>query len=125
MASRDPSNSVDKADAFVCRSAALLLRAGQEVTLVGAELVPPLDRLLTAVSLELETNRGSVPASVRCAAARLAEHVVKRSSIPVPRTAVSAREPDTLAQADRRRTARTARRATVPFARSIRLGRMG
>jgi len=126
MALHDPSYSADHAaDAVVCRSAALLLRAGHEDGLVGEELAPSLDRLLTAVSLELETSRGPVPASVRCAAARLAELVVKRSSLPVSHTAVSAREPDERPQADRRGTARTTRRATVPFARSIRLGRMG
>lgn len=125
MAPQATSNNADQADAVVCRSAALLLRAGQEDGLVGGELAPSLDRLLTAVSLELETDRGSVPASVRCAAARLAEHVVKRSSIPVPRAAIGAREPDKRPQDDRRRTVRTASGATVPFARSIRLGRMG
>lgn len=124
MASQDPSNSADQAAALVCRSAALLLRAGHEDRLVGAELTSSLDRLLTAVSIALETDRGSVPASVRRAAARLAEHVVKRSSIPVPRSAC-ARRPDRLSQADSRPAAQIARRATVPFARSIRLGRMG
>lgn len=125
MASHDPLNTADQADALVCRSAALLLRAGQQDDLVAEGLVPPLDRLLTAVSLEVEANRGSVPTSVRCAAARLAEHVVKRSSIPVPRAVVSAREPDMHLRPERRPIAGTARRATVPYARSIRLGRMG
>lgn len=124
MASHDPSNRTDLAAALLCRSAALLLRAGHGDRLVGEGLTTSLDRLLTAVSLELEADRGSVPASVRRAAAGVAEHLVRSGSIPVPRGA-RAREPGRRPQADRRPAARIARRATVPFAPSIRLGRMG
>lgn len=38
MSWHDPSNSADQADASVCRSAALLLRAGHEDDLIGEEL---------------------------------------------------------------------------------------
>lgn len=52
MASDDSSNSADTADALVCQATVLLLRAGQEASLAGEDLAGPLDRLLSAVSLE-------------------------------------------------------------------------
>jgi hypothetical protein len=126
MASRDSSDFAGPADARVCRSAVLLLRAGQEAGSAGEDLVTPLDRLLSAVSLELETDRESIPTAVRCAAVRLAEHIVYRSAIRVPRGAVGGHEPVGRPPFARRGSAATdRRRSTVPFTRSIRLGRMG
>lgn len=125
MASHNSSEKVGHADALVCRSAALLLRAGHEAGLAGHDLAAPLERLLSAVSLELETGRGSMPPAVRCAAIRLAEHVVQRSPIPVPRLATGGDEPVGRSQPDRCGSAAASCRSTVPFTRSIRLGRMG
>ncbi|MDN5859194.1 MAG: hypothetical protein L0H84_11285 [Pseudonocardia sp.] len=117
MPSQDPSNDADHADALVCRSAAMLLRAGAETGLAGADLTLPLDQLLAAVGNELQTHHGSVPVAVRCAATRLAEHVVRRSAIPVPR---GVHEPG-----ERPRTRRRPAGPEIPFTESIRLGRMG
>lgn len=123
MVSRDSSDFAGRADARVCRSAVLLLRAGQQTSPAGEELAPPLDRLLTAVSFELEADRESIPTAVRCAAVQLAEHIVHTSSIRVPRGAVGGHEPVGRPAFARRGSAATdRRRSTVPFTRSIRLG---
>jgi hypothetical protein len=126
MASHDSSEVADRADARVCWSAVLHLRAGQDASLAGEDLTPPLDRLLGAVSLELETDRGLIPTAVRRAAVQLAEHIVHRSSTRIPRDAVGGHEPVGRPASARRGSAATdRRRSTVPFTRSIRLGRMG
>ena len=126
MASHDSSEVARRADARVCRSAVLLLRAGQQTSPAGEDLTPPLDRLLSAVSLELETDPASIPTAVRCAAVQLAEHIVHRVSIRLPRGPVGGHEPVGRPPSARRGSAATdRRRSTVPFTRSIRLGRMG
>ncbi len=125
MTSHDSSDTA-RAEVLVCRSAVLRLRAGQEARSAGGDLAPVLDRLLSAVSLELESDRESIPTAVRCAAVQLAEHLVQRwSSGPVPRGAVGGHEPIRRPPSDRRRSTATDRGSAVPFTRSIRLGRMG
>ena len=70
----------------------LFLRADPETALADEELVTHLEGLLSAVSLELEADRESLPTTVRCAAAQLADHIVRRSSIPVPSRPTGAEE---------------------------------
>jgi hypothetical protein len=48
-----------------------------KTALADEELVTHLDGLLSAVSLELEADRESVPTTVRCAAVQLADHIVR------------------------------------------------
>lgn len=123
MASREELASVDRTDALVCRSAVLLLRAGQDAAVTGRDLAPSLERLLSAVSPALETDRPALPAALRCAAVQLAEHLVRRSSIPVPGVVVGEAQPESL-RSPHRGSAPTEHGTAVPFARSIRLGRM-
>lgn len=125
MASYNCPDQAGRADAVACRSAALLLRARREAGVTGDELARDVDRLLCAIGLEMETDRGSVPTAVRSAAMRLAVHVVQRCSIPVPRDAVGDDGPVGRPRADRRGFAEAGHRSAVPFTRSIRLGRMG
>jgi hypothetical protein len=113
---RTPTNQTD---ALTCRAAALLLRVDPETAPADGELVTHLDRLLSAVSLELEADRASVPTAVRCAAVQLADHIVRRSSIPVSSRPAGADE-------SAKHPYRGAGDATgIPFRRSLRLGRMG
>jgi hypothetical protein len=108
-----------QADALACWSAVLLLRVDPATALADTELAPHLAGLLSTVSQELEADCESVPQSVRCAAVRLAAHIVRRSSTPVPQWHGDADEPA-------KRPAPGADHATgIPFSRSIRLGRMG
>jgi hypothetical protein len=108
-----------RSDALICRAAVLLLGVGPKTALADEELVTRLDGLLGAVSLELEADRESLPATVRCAAVHLADHIVRRSSIPVPSRPAGA-------GGSAEHPAHGADHATgIPFRRSIRLGRMG
>jgi hypothetical protein len=75
-----------------------------------------LERLLSAVGRGLEADLESIPKAVRCAAVDLASHIVRRSSIPVPRRCAGADEPPQ--HPDHRAP-------NIPLSRSIRLGRMG
>ena len=125
MASYNCPDKASRADAVACRSAALLLRARRKAGVTGEDVARDVDRLLCAIGLELEADRGSVPTSVRSAAVRLAAHVVQRCSIPVPRDVVGDDEPVGHPQADRRGSAEAGHGSAVPFTRSIRLGRMG
>jgi hypothetical protein len=102
----------------------LLLRARRKAGVAGEDLAPDVERLLSAVALELETDPESIPANLRCAAVHLAERLVQRSSIPMSRYAVDD-EPVELPRSDHRRTSGTDHRSGTPFAQSIRLGRMG
>jgi hypothetical protein len=124
MASHDLLDSAARGDALVCRSAVLLLRAGRKANVAGEDLVPGVERLLSAVALELETDPESIPATLRCAAVQLAERLVQRSSIPISRNAVDD-EPVELRRSNHRETSETDHRLGKPFAQSIRLGRMG
>ena len=108
----------DQADALACWSAVPLLRVEPASALADEELAPLLAELLSAVSRELETGDESVPETVRCAAVRLADHIVRRS-VPVPPRPGSADDPlEHPAQ-------RAGHTTAIPFSRSIRLGRMG
>ena len=123
MLSHDSSDTADRLDALACWSAVVLLRAGQQGALGDEELAVHLEELLSAVSLELEADLESVPKAVRCAAVDLAAHIVRQSSIPVPRRPAGAR-----ADADepvRHPDHRSDHATGIPFNRSIRLGRMG
>ena len=124
MASHDPSDIAARGDALVCRAAVQLLRARREAGVAGEDLAPDADRLLSAVGLELETNAESIPTALRRAAVQFAEHLVQRSSIPVPRDAIG----DELAEHPRptRGESNGADHGSgTPFGQSIRLGRMG
>ncbi|MGE3256304.1 MAG: hypothetical protein AB7J25_22030 [Pseudonocardia sp.] len=91
--------------------------------MTAEDLARPVDSLLCAIGLELAADRGSVPTSVRSAAMRLAEHIVQRCSIPVPRDVVDDDDPVGRTRSDRRDLVEAGHR--VPFIRSVRLGRMG
>jgi hypothetical protein len=124
MASHDTSDIAARGDALVCRAAVLLLRARRKAGVAGEDLTPDVDRLLSAVGLELETNAESIPTALRRAAVQLSEHLVQRSSIPVPRDAIG----DELVEHPRptRGESNGADHGSgTPFGQSIRLGRMG
>lgn len=125
MASQVGPGSADRADALRCRSAALLLRAGLDAPVAGEDLAVPLGRLLSAVSLELGTHRAALPAAVRRAVVQLAEHLVRRSSIPVAPGSTGGGEPPERPRPHHRGSAVAEHRSAVPFTQSIRLGRMG
>lgn len=119
MACTTHRTPTDQADALTCWSAVLLLRVEPATALADEELAPQVAGLLSAVSQALETGREPVPNSVRCAAVQLAEHIARRSSIPVPPRPGGSDEPV-------EHPAHRAGHATsIPFSRSIRLGRMG
>ena len=124
MASHDPTDIAARGYALVCRAAVQLLRARREAGVAGEDLALDADRLLSAVGLELETNAESIPTALRRAAVQLAEHLVQRSSIPVPRDAIG----DELVEHPRptRGESNGADHGSgIPFGQSIRLGRMG
>jgi hypothetical protein len=123
MASHDLPDSAARGDALVCRSAVLLLRARRKAGLAGEDLASDVERLLSAVALELETDPESIPATLRSAAVPLAERLVQRFSIPISRYAVDD-EPVELRRSNHPETSGTAHRSGTPFAQSIRLGRM-
>jgi hypothetical protein len=116
MSSHDSLETVDRSDAATCWSAALHLRAGQQIAPADEELTVHLEGLLSAVGLELEADLESIPKAVRCAAVDLASHIVRRPSIPVPRRCAGADEPSQHSDHGAQ---------SIPFSRSIRLGRMG
>ena len=84
MASHESSDLAARPDVLVCRGAVQLLRARRKAGVAG-ELARDVDRLLTASSLELETDAAAIPATMRNAVVQLAEHLVQRCTIPVPR----------------------------------------
>jgi len=108
----------------VCRSAVLLFRARRKAGVAGEELAPDVERLLSAVALELETDPGSIPATLRCAAVQLAERLVQRSSIPISHHSVDDESVE-LRRSNHRETSETDYRSGTPLSQSIRLGRMG
>ena len=75
MASHKTSDLAARADVLVCQGAVLLLRARRKAGVVGEDLAPDVDRLLTAASLEFEQ---AIPATMRHAVVQLAEHIVQR-----------------------------------------------
>lgn len=121
VASRKTSDFAARADVQVCEGAVLLLRARRKAGVVGEDLAPDVERLLTAASLDLET----IPATMRHAVVQLAEHIVQRCAIPVPRGVVDGDAPGGHPQPRGAGVARTDRRRVVPHCQSMRLGRMG
>ena len=124
MASHDPLSIAARGDALVCRAAVQLLRARRTAGVAGEDLAPDADRLLSAVGLELETNAESIPTALRRAAVQFAEHLVQRSSIPVPRDAIGD-EPVEHLRPTRGESNGADHGSGIPFGQSIRLGRMG
>jgi hypothetical protein len=125
VASHESSDVAVRPDVLVCRGAVLLLRARRKAGVAGV-LAWDVDHLLTAASLELETDAAAIPAALRHAVVQFAEHLVQRCAIPFPRGVVDGGAPPSgrprtprgdLAQADHRRV--------VPYCGSMRLGRMG
>jgi len=88
------------------------------------DLTPDVDRLLSAVGLELETSAKSIPTALRRAAVQLAEHLVQRYSIPIPRYA-SDDDPGEQPRPTDAESDGTSHGSDIPFGQSIRLGRMG
>lgn len=78
---RRPMQQTASADQML--SAVRLLHNDKHDALVDEELMLRLDGLLTALALELEADRESIPKTVRGAALKLADYIVC-SSIPVP-----------------------------------------
>ena len=124
MASHISSDLAARTDVLVCRGAVQLLRARGKAGVAG-ELAPDVERLLTASSLELETDPGTIPATLRDAVVQLAEHIVQRCAIPVPRGVVDGDAPSGHPQPARGDVAPTDHRRVVPYCVSMRLGRMG
>ncbi len=124
MTSHGLLDSAARGDALVCRSAVLLFRARRKAGEAGEELAPDVERLLSAVALEHETDPGSIPVTPRCAAVQLAERLVQRSSIPISHHTVDD-EPVELQRSNHRETSETDHRSGTPFSQSMRLGRMG
>lgn len=106
-------------DAGVCRSAAALLRSGPPPGRADNELARRMDRLLSAVSAELETDGDSAPAGVLRPAVQPAAHIERRSAIP------NSPGPADVGPAAAHRAVGARHTRKIPFNRSIRLGRMG
>jgi hypothetical protein len=92
---------------------------------VAGELAQDVDRLLTASSLELETDPETIPATMRNAVVQLAEHIVQRCTIPVPRGLLDGDVSGGHPQPPRGDVTRTDHMRVVPYCVSMRLGRMG
>jgi hypothetical protein len=125
MVSHESSDLAARADAVICQGATLLLRARRKAGVAGEDLAPDVDCVLSAASLELERDPESIPATMRRAVVRLAEHLVQRSAIPVPRGVVDGEVPGGHPQPPRGDVGRTDHRRVVPHCESMRLGRMG
>ena len=125
MASHESSDLAVQPDVLVCRGALLLVRARRTAGVAGV-LARDVDRLLTAASLELETDAAAIPPALRHAVVQLAEHLVQRCAIPVPRGVLDAGAPPSgRPRTPRGDLARTDHRRVVPYCGSMRLGRMG
>ena len=125
MTSPASSDAGARQDALVCWSGELLLHASRRAGVAATDLAPDVSRLLSAVRIELESDPESVPTAVRGAAVRLAEHLMQRCVIPVPRYAVAGEEGVEHVPTAARESADTGNRSATPFTPSIRLGRMG
>jgi len=124
VSSHVSSDLAVRADVLVCHGAVQLLRARGKAGVAG-ELARDVERLLTASSLELETDPETIPAALRHAVVQLAEHIVQRCTIPVPSGVLDGDVPGGHTQPDRGDVARTDHRPVVPYCVSMRLGRMG
>jgi hypothetical protein len=124
MVSPQRSDSTAHADALVCLSAVQLMRARRNAGVAGGEVPAAVDRLLSAVRLELATDPESVPPPIRDAV-QLAGYLVRRYAIAVPRDAAGGDEPVEHPGKASGGSAGIDRGSVVPFAPCIRLGRMG
>lgn len=102
---------------LMCSSAAKHLRAHR--TLGTGTWEPALESLLRALSAELRQDPNSVPASIRCIAVQLSRHILSGPSTPVPRMRPASNGQGQPAAKDVNYA------ASIPFNRSINLGRMG
>lgn len=123
MASHESSDLAARADVIVCQGAVLLLRARRKAGVVGEDLAPDVDRLLTAASLEFETDPETIPATMRHAVVQLAEHIVQRCRIPVPHRVIGGDAPG--GHPPRGDIVGTDHSRLVPHCQSMRLGPMG
>lgn len=122
MSSHEPLDGDVRTDVEVCRAAVNLLRARERAGLSGDLEEPGVERILLVIGQQLDSDPDTIPVNVRAAAIQLAEHISTRFSIPAPhRTDGQAGS----IECPRREPAHVDRRPTVPFSRSIRLGRMG
>lgn len=122
MSSQELYDGDVRTDVAVFEAAVNLLRAREREGLSGSLEEPVVARVLHVIGQQLDSDPDSIPVNVRAAAIQLAEHIWNRFSIPAPhRTDGRARS----IERARREPAHVGRRSAVPFARSIRLGRMG
>jgi hypothetical protein len=122
MSSQELYDGDVRTDVAACEAAVNLLRARERAGLSGSLEELDVARVLHVIGQQLDSDPDSIPVNVRAAAIQLAEHISNRFSIPAPhRTDGRARS---IGRA-RREPAHVDRRSAVPFARSIRLGRMG
>ena len=121
MSFQEPPDGDVRTDVAVVDAAVNLLRA-RETARLSDSLEPDVARILHVIGQQLDSDPDSTPVIVRAAAVQLAKHITNRCSIPAPRQtdgrAGSIERPC-------REPAHVGRRSAVPFARSIRLGRMG
>jgi hypothetical protein len=99
-----------------------LLRARERARLSGDLDALGVERILRDIGQQLDSDPDSIPVNVRAAAIQLAEHILNSFSIPAPHRAGGRAGS---IERPRREPAHVDRRSTVPFSRSIRLGRMG
>jgi hypothetical protein len=121
MSFQEPSDGNVRTDVAVCEAAVNLLRARERAWLSDS-LEPDVARILHVIGHQLDSDPNSIPITVRAAAVQLAKHISNRFSIPAPH-----RTDGRAGSIERpcREPAHVGRRSAVPFARSIRLGRMG
>ena len=116
----------DRTDAATCMEASILL-CGRP--LAAARTMRALGQLLNAVSLALAEDGRSVPPAVRRAALRVADQLQRTRSLSSSDGAAA--DDDHVGPSDRFGAQRrhsdpsTTRTRSVPYTRSIRLGRMG
>ena len=121
MSFQEPPDGDVRTDVAVVDAAVNLLRA-RETARLSDSLEPDVARILHIIGQQLDSDPDSTPVTVRAAAVQLAEHISNRFSIPAPH-----RTDGRAGSIERpcREPAHVGRRSAVPFARSIRLGRMG
>jgi hypothetical protein len=130
MTSPDSSDlAQDRTDAARCMEAAIWLRGRPLMSLAARRTTLALCQLLNAVSLALAADGRSVPPAVRRAALRVADQL-QRQRLVLSSDGVAA-DDDHVGPSDRRSAQRrhsgpsTTRTKPVPYASSIKLGRMG
>jgi|RhiMethySRZTD1v2_1073278.scaffolds.fasta_scaffold1973240_1 hypothetical protein len=122
MSFQEPPDVDVQTDVAVCEAAVNLLRARERAGLSGDLEEPDVERILHVIGRQLDSDPNSIPVNVRAAAIKLAEDISNRFPIPAPRR--TGGHAGSIERA-RGEPAHLDRRSAVPFARSIRLGRMG